>query len=99
MTIHDERAFDPRAELFENCRHCVNGLRTGLDGFTRDCTECGGTARRRRRGLHHAESAIDYEPAPDTAPRFVARIAALAERYPNDADLGAAVRALLGDGS
>jgi hypothetical protein len=95
MTIADERAFDPKTELFENCRHCVNGLRMGLDGFTRDCGECGGTARRRR-GTHDAESSIDYEPAPNTAPRFVARIAALAERHPNDADLGAAVRALLG---
>jgi hypothetical protein len=96
MTIADERAFGPRAELFENCRHCVNGLRMGLDGVVRTCGECNGTTRRLR-GLHDAESSLDYEPAPNTAPRFVARIVALAARHPNDAELGAAIRALLGD--
>jgi hypothetical protein len=93
MTIDAERTFDPRTELFENCRHCVNGLRMGLDGFTRDCTECGGTARRRR-GLHHAESAIDYEPAPRHTGRY-GLLRSFAERYPNDADFGGAVRAWL----
>jgi hypothetical protein len=85
---------NPRTHLEETCRHCVNGLRMGLDGVVRTCGECNGTTRHRR-GLHDAESAVDYEPASRVAVRY-GLLRELEARHPNDADLGAAVRALLG---
>jgi hypothetical protein len=86
--------------LAEHCDApgCVNGSVATYtpdgDRVSRVCRDCAGTTRRIR-GTHDARSAIDYEPQPDTAPRFVARVVALVARHPNDADLGAAVRALL----
>jgi hypothetical protein len=95
MSISDEVAFDSRTHLQEHCGRCAQGIARRDDGTLGLCIACNGSGRVTRH-THDPRSSIDYEPAPDTAPRFVARIAALAERHPNDADLGAAVRALLG---
>jgi hypothetical protein len=45
---------------------------------------------------HYERFPQPVTPEPNTAPRFVARIVALAARHPNDSELGAAVRALVG---
>lgn len=90
------RAFNPRIELFEHCRApgCVQGI-VSVNGQLQRCGAC--VDGRVRRGTHDPASAIDAEPEAARWLRWT-DVAELAAKLPNDAELGQAIRALIGGG-
>lgn len=91
------RVFNPRVELYENCAACGGlGLLQAYQQQPVNCDVCAGTGRVRR-GTHDPASAIDAEPEAARWLRWT-DVAELAAKLPNDAELGQAIRALIGGG-
>lgn len=104
-------AFNPRTELYESCDCAAAGGMVQVDGQLRLCALCGGSTRRLRRthdprsaidsdialrvvAKETEETAFGLSPFYAALP-LTKRLTDLVAAHPNDADLGAAVRALV----